>query len=189
MNMWYGYIGLSIAFVIIAAIVLWFSIRAPGQIIIKAMLIPATVWYSLVLYYTVPNLMGWPIPQTIPDNSQILAIRIMEPDPKHNHPGAIYFWADIKPKSKSQQQSLIAQLNPNSVFSYNSKTQPRAYQLPYSRKLHKAIVEAQRKAEGVPGAQLRTKNGGPPQGPAGNRESKSTLELEVINPVKSFPKQ
>jgi hypothetical protein len=188
MDMWSGYIGLSIAFVIISAIVLWFSIRTPGQIIIKAMLIPATVWYGLVLYYTVPNLMGWPVSQSIPDNSQVLAIRIMEPNPKNNDPGAIYFWVDIKPSSKSPEQTLKAQLNPKSIFSCNSKTQPRAYQLPYSRELHKAIVEAQRKAQGVPGARLRTKKGDSKRGPAGNDESKAALELEIINPVKSFPK-
>ena len=188
MNMWSGYIGLSIAFVIISTIVLWFSIRTPGQIIIKAMLIPATVWYGLVLYFAVPNLMGWPISQSIPDNSHILAIRIKEPNPKVNDPGAIYFWVDIKPSSKSPDQTLIAHLNPKGVFSYNGKNQPRAYQLPYSRKLHKAIIEAQRKAEGVPGAQLRAKQGDSKRGLTGNDESKAPLELEIINPIKSLPK-
>ncbi|UCE55539.1 MAG: hypothetical protein JSV31_08870 [Desulfobacterales bacterium] len=188
MDVWSGYIGLSIAFVIISAIVLWFSIRTPGQIIIKAILIPATVWYGLVLYYTVPNLMGWPISQTIPENSQVLAIRIKEPNPKRNDLGAIYFWVNIKPSSISSEQTLGARLNPKSVFSYNSKTRPRAYQLPYSRKMHKAIVEAQRKAQGVPGAQIRTKKGEPKIGNTGNDESKTTLELEIINPVTLFPK-
>ena len=188
MDVWSGYIGLSIAFVVISAIVLWFSIRTPGQIIIKAILIPATVWYGLVLYYTAPNLMGWPIPQPIPENSQVLAIRIKEPNPKHNDPGAIYFWVNIKPNSKSLEQTPANRLHPKSIFSYNSKTQPRAYQLPYSRKMHKAIVEAQRKAEGVPGAQLRTKKGESKQENTGNDESKAKLELEIINPVKFLPK-
>ena len=188
MDMWTGYIGLTIAFVIISATVLWFSIRTPGRIIIKAMLIPATVWYALVLYYTVPNLMGWPISKPIPDNSQVLAIRIQEPDLKHNDPGAIYLWVDIKPGSKISEPTLLAQLNPKSIFSYHSKTQPRAYQLPYSRKLHKAIVEAQRKAEGMPGAQLRTKKGNARRGPMGNDQSQAALELEIINPIKLFPK-
>lgn len=188
MDMWSGYIGLSIAFVIISAIVLWFSIRTPGQIIIKALLIPATVWYGLVLYYTVPNLMGWPISQTVPDNRQILAIRIMEPDPKHNDPGAIYFWVAVKPSSESPESSLKAQLNPKSVFNHHHKSQPRAYQMPYSRQMHKAIVEAQRKAQGMPGAQLRTKKSSSKRGLAGNHESKSELELEIINPVRSIPK-
>ena len=188
MGMWSGYIGLSIAFVIISSIVLWFSIRTPGQIIIKAMLIPATVWYGLVLYYAVPNLMGWPISQTIPDNSHVLAIRIKEPDPTHNDPGAIYFWVNIKPDSKNSEPTLKAQLNPKNVFSYNSKSQPRAYQMPYSRKMHKKIVEAQRKAQGVSGAQLKTKIGKAKRVNTGNEESNAPLELEIINPVKSFPK-
>jgi hypothetical protein len=188
MDMWSGYIGLSIAFVIISAIVLWFSIRTPGHIIIKAMLIPATVWYALVLYYTVPNLMGWPISRSIPDNSQVLAIRIKEPDPKQNDPGAIYFWVNTKADSISSVQAVKAMLDPKSIFNYNGKTQPRAYQLPYSRKLHKAIVEAQRKAQGVPGAQMRTKKGKPAKGNPGNDESKAKLELQIINPVNSFPK-
>jgi hypothetical protein len=188
MGMWSGYIGLSIAFVIISAIVLWFAIRTPGQIIIKALLIPATVWYGLALYYSVPNLMGWPVSQTIPDNCQVIAVRIMEPDPKHSNPGAIYFWVNIKPSPKSPEQTLNAQLNPKSVFSYNSKTQPRAYQLPYSRKLHKEIVDAQRKARGVPGARLKTRKKGYKQGPVGNDEIKSELQLEIINPIKSLPK-
>ena len=188
MGMWSGYIGLSIAFVIISSIVLWFSIRTPGQMIIKALLIPATVWYGLVLYYSVPNLMGWPISQTIPDDSHVLAIRIKEPDPTHNDPGAIYFWVNIKPDSKNPEPTLKAQLNPKNVFSYNGKSRPRAYQLPYSRKMHKMIVEAQRKAQGVPGAQLKTKKGKPKRGNKGIDESNAPLKLEIINPVKSFPK-
>ena len=188
MGMWSGYIGLTIAFVIISAIVLWFSIRTPGQIIIKALLIPITVWYGLVLYYSVPNLMGWPISQSIPDNSQVLDIRIKEPDPKHNDPGAIYFWVNINPDSKNSQQTLAAKLHPKNMFSYNGKSQPRAYQLPYSRKLHKAIVEAQRKAQGVPGAQLKTKNGKSKKGNTGHEESRAPLELKIINPVKTLPK-
>ena len=188
MGMWSGYIGLTVAFVIISAIVLWFSIQTPGHNIIKAILIPATVWYGLVLYYAVPNLMGWPISQSIPEDSHVLSIRIKEPDPKHNDPGAIYFWVNIKPESKSPEQTVKALFNPQILFSYNGKTQPRAYQLPYSRELHKAIVEAQRRAQGVPDAQLKTKKAKPKQGNTGNDESKAPLELKIINPVTAFPK-
>jgi hypothetical protein len=60
--------------------------------------------------------------------------------------------------------------------------------MPYSRKMHKKIVEAQRKAQGVSGAQLKTKKGKPKRGDTGNDESSAPLELEIINPVKLFPK-
>ena len=188
MGVWSGHIGLSIAFVIISAIVLWFSIRTPGQVIVKAILIPVTIWYGLALYYSVPNLMGWPVSQSIPENSQVLAIRIKEPDPKLNDPGAIYFWVNIEPGSTRPEHTLAAMISPKSVFKYDSKTQPRAYQLPYSREMHKEIVEAQRKAQNIRGAQIRTQKGQPAQGSGANDGSKAKLELKIINPVNSFSK-
>jgi len=192
MELWSGYIGLTISFVIISAIVLWFAIRTPGQIIIKALLIPATIWYGLILYYSVPNLMGWPVSQSIPDNSHVLAVRINEPNPMHNDPGAIYVWVIVKPSSKSSEQKLAGLFNLKNVFSSNKKTQPRAYQMPYSRKLHKAIVEALRKAKGTPGGQIRTKKG-TAKGTSklrnsGNDESRAPLEFEIVNPVNLLSK-
>ena len=124
MELWSGYIGLIISFVIISAIVLWFAIRTPGQIIIKALLIPATIWYGLILYYSVPNLMGWPISQSIPDNSHVLSVRINEPNPMYNDPGAIYVWIIVKSSSKSPEQKLAGLFNLKNAFSSNKKTQP-----------------------------------------------------------------
>jgi hypothetical protein len=54
--------------------------------------------------------------------------------------------------------------------------------------MHKAIVEAQTKAQGMPGAQIRTKKGEAKSGNNGNDESKAALELVIINPVNLFPK-
>ena len=124
MEMWTGYIGLSIAFVIISAIVLWFSIRTPGKVIIKAILIPVTIWYGLALYYTVPNLVGWPVSEPIPDNSQVLAIRINEPNPLYNDPGAIYFWIQVKPDPKKSKPKLAGLLNPKNISASVSKISP-----------------------------------------------------------------
>ena len=189
MEIWSGYGGLAVAFVIITAIFLWFFLRTPGHIIIKVVMIPLTIWYGLVLYYSAPNLMGWPTTEPIPENSQILAFRIKEPNPKHNDPGAIYFWLNTKPRSEDQKPSPANWLNPKKVFSYNSATHPRAYRLPYTRKMHKKIIETQRQAQGVPGAQVRIKKEGrPKKGNPGREESKAPLEFEIINPVKLLPK-
>ena len=192
MEMWTGYIGLSIAFVIISAIVLWFSIRTPGQVIIKAILIPTTIWYGLALYYTVPNLVGWPVSGSIPDNSQVLAIRINESNPLYNDPGAIYFWVQVKPEPNQSKPKLAGLLNPKSISSVDRPNQPRAYKLPYSRKMHKAILEAQRKARGMPGAHIKTKKGASKgsskRGIAGLDESQAAMQFEVVNPIQMMPK-
>jgi hypothetical protein len=55
--------------------------------------------------------------------------------------------------------------------------------------MHKAIVEAQRKAQGMRGAQIRTKKGRLARGTPGNDNSKAKLELEIVNPVNFFSKQ
>jgi hypothetical protein len=190
--MWSGYIGLTIAFVIISSIFLWFFIRTPGRIVIKVLLIPATVWYALVLYYTVPNLMGWPTSQSIPENSQVLAIRIKEPNPQDNDPGAIYIWVNTRPNTKDAEQTLASRLNPKNVFSYDGQNHPRAYQLPYSRGMHKKILEILKQMEGTQGAQLRTKRGKKSDRKTdkegGDDRNDSPLELVILNPVSAFPK-
>jgi hypothetical protein len=192
MEMWTGYIGLSIAFVIISAIVLWFSIRTPGQVILKAILIPTTIWYGLALYYTVPNLVGWPVSGSIPENSQVLAIRINEPNSLYNDPGAIYFWVQEKPEPDNSKPKLAGLLNPRNISSVDSQNQPRAYKLPYSRKMHRAILEAQRKARGMPGAQIKTKKGSSKgiskRGIASLDESQAAMQFEVVNPIQMLPK-
>lgn len=188
MNIWSGYIGLAIAFVILSTIILWLFINTRGRIFIKAMLIPATVWYGLVLFYSVPNLMGWPSSQSIPDNSQVLAIQIKEPNSKYHDSGAIYLWISTRPMPKSTAQTPTTWLNPKTIFTYDSTTDPRAYKLPYSRNTHKAIMQAQRQMDGIRGAQMRIKSRISKHGSLSNEESKSPLEFEIINPIKLLPK-
>jgi len=186
--MW-GYAGLVTAFILLASVLLWLFIESPRtKTVFKIILVPILLWYGIALYYAVPNFMGWPTLESIPDDSQVLAIRIKEPDPKRNDPGAIYFWVNTKPGSKSPEQTLVARLNPKNVFSYSGETDPRVYKLPYSRETHKAILEAQRKAQGVPGAQLRTKKKKGKKGRPGGEDSKAKLVLEIVNPISSIPK-
>jgi hypothetical protein len=140
----------------------------------------------------VPNLVGWPVSEPIPDNSQIIAVRINEPNPLYNDPGAIYFWVQVKPDSKTSKPKLAGFLNPRNISSANRENQPRAYELPYSRKMHKAILEAQRKAKGIPGAQIKTKKGTPKgsskRGIAGLNESQAAMQFKIVNPIQLMPK-
>ena len=183
MDIWLGHTGLAIAFVMLSTIVLWFCIKIRGRIIVKIVLIPATLWYGLVLYYTAPNLMGWPTSQTIPDNSQILAYQVEKPVPKHNDPGAIYFWIRTISIPKSQPNLSRVWFNPVSIFNHNRKTDPRAFKLPYSKKMHKAILDAQRQMEVIPGALIKINRTESGKEYTDNGQSKAKLSFEIINPV------
>ena len=58
--------------------------------------------------------------------------------------------------------------------------------------MHKAILEAQRKAQGMPGAQIKTKKGAPKgtakRGIAGLDESRAEMQFEIVNPIQLMPK-
>jgi hypothetical protein len=187
MNFWSGYIGLTIAFVLLAGIVLWFFIKTPGRTVIKVLLITLTVWYGLVLYYTAPNLMGWPTPQAVPENSLVLAIRIKEPDTGIDDSGAIFLWISTPSTSKDSKKASESWFNPKSIFKYDRQSDPRAYKLPYSREMHDAIIQAQRQAQETLGALILVKKRVSRQG-TGTDESKGPLELEIINPARLLAK-
>jgi len=74
-----AYAGLSIAFVIITSLFLYFIIGSKAPLLVKAVLIPIVIWFTLALYFTPEKLMGWPTPAEPPDKSIILLPIIKEP--------------------------------------------------------------------------------------------------------------
>ena len=77
----------------------------------------------------------------------------------------------------------------DSILRYGTPNDPRAYKLPYSREMHKAIVAAQRRSEGMQGSLMKVRKRGTQGGKSGNmEESRAALEFEIINPVVLLPK-
>lgn len=188
MTTWFGHISLAIAFVILATVVLWFFIKTPGKVVVKVLMIPATIWYGLALYYAIPNLMGWPTTQMVPDNSHVIAFRIKEPNPLTDDAGAIFIWADTQPGSETPKRERIVLLNPKTAFDYHNKIDPRTYKLPYSRQAHRAILNAQKQMSATPGSQMRIKIDSSKQGSPAHIQTESNLNIEITNPIKLLPK-
>jgi len=190
MALWSGYIGLTIAFVLLAAVLLWVVIAARGNIMVKMVLIPMTIWYGAALYFSVQNLMGWPTARSMPENSYILAYRIREPEPRNDYPGAIFLWVSTRSPEYAENQSSFA-LIPKNVFMYRDSADPRAFRLPYSRQMHRELRQAREQMQGRPGSMLQAKKDkGGQQGQGGNKESsRSPLQFEIINPIQMLPKK
>jgi len=148
-----AYIGLSVAFVIIASLFLYFIIGTKAPLLVKVIIIPIVIWFTLALYFTPGKLMGWPTHAEPPDRSIILLPIIKEP--AGDSKGFIDLLVIVREESK---KSLIEQLKPGNVFSYNNKNTERLYRLPYDRELHEAITKAQKKAEGVKGFMRYSRN-------------------------------
>jgi len=172
-----AYAGLSIAFVIITSLFLYFIIGSKAPLLVKAVLIPIVIWFTLALYFTPEKLMGWPTPAEPPDKSIILLPIIKEP--AGDSKGFIDLLVIVREESK---KSLIEQLKPGNVFSYNSKNTERIYRLPYDKELHKAIVEARKNAKKIGGFMVFSRKKSR-IGKKGNKSKpKDDFTVKVINP-------
>ena len=157
MDILLGYSGLLTAFIIIAAIHLYFIIESKAKVLTKALIIPIVLWFSLVLFYTPEKLMGWPTSQEMPNNSMVMSMLIREP--YGSSPGAIYILAlHDRFSEKITKSSVKKYLNPKSVFGYTTKNIPRFYKLTYDRELHKDLKKGEKKVE-QKGGYLRLKKG------------------------------
>jgi hypothetical protein len=164
-----AYAGLSLAFVIITSLFLYFIIGSKAPVLVKFVIIPIVIWFTLALYFTPGKLMGWPTPAEPPNNSIILLPIVKEPvgDSK----GFIDLLVIVREESK---KSLIEQLKPGNVFSYNSKNTERIYRLPYDRDLHKKLTEAQKKARKNGGFMMYSRKG--------KSQYEDESRIKVINP-------
>lgn len=183
--MW-GYIGITTAFILLASVLLWILITSRTNVVIKAILISFVMWYGMVLYYTPSNLMGWGKPvetlDLMPDNSRILWFHVKEPDKIDKTPGAIFFTVVVH----EQEDGTEITLNPKNAFVHRGNREPRMYKLPYTRSLHKKILEAQRGQEGSPGARLMLRK---EKGSKGNdNRIDSEMTIEILNPSDLFKK-
>jgi len=118
-------LGLSIAYALLAALLLVMVLRARLPWPLKTAAVLVTSAFYCVAFFRVEGLTGWSAPAPLPSQFQLLWARIVEPNPLDRDPGAVHIWVE----------ELDAANLPNG--------QPRAHRLPYSAALaHK--VEAAR---------------------------------------------
>ena len=118
-------VGLSVAYVLLAALLLVvvLRVRAPWPLKVAAVVI-TSIFYG-VAFFRVEGLPGWSAAAPLPPQFQLLWARVVDPNPLDRDPGAGHVWVE----------ELDAANIPSG--------QPRAYRLPYSPTLA-AKVEAAR---------------------------------------------
>lgn len=143
-----GFIGLTVAFVLIAIIILWTMIRSNIHIVAKILIIPLVIWYSIVLFYTPNKLLGWPTPELFPEGARVITFLIIEPTQVKS--GGFYFWL-IDDLHKDISTNIIDNINPKQVFSYTETDTPRVYYMPYDRAFHKQMIKKRKKQGEIKG--------------------------------------
>lgn len=118
-------VGLSIAYALLAALLLVIALRARMPWPLKLAVIVLTSVYYCVAFFRIEGMPGWSATATLPPQFQLLWARVVEPNPLDRDPGAVHVWIE----------ALDAANLPDG--------QPRAHRLPYSAALA-AKVEAAR---------------------------------------------
>jgi hypothetical protein len=147
-------LGLSIAFALLAALLLVIALRARIPWLLKVAMVLITSAYYCVAFFRIEGLTGWSTATPLPSQFQLLWARIVEPNPLDRDPGAVHIWVE----------ELDAANLPNG--------QPRAHRLPYSAALaHKVEAARDEIMKGHPqggrAADFGAGNGQPaPEGPS-----------------------
>ena len=119
-----GFVGVIAAYVIVAVLLLSLNIAPRWAWWIKATAIIITSAFFVISYYSMIDLMGWPVKARLPEKFQMLWAKVNEPDKLLNTPGAIYMWVEALDKDNI----------PTGL--------PRAYRLPYTQPLETGIENA-----------------------------------------------
>jgi|TARA_R110000824_G_scaffold55629_7_gene153072 hypothetical protein len=130
--------SITLGFVLVAALALWFIIGSKGHWLSKALVIFASLYFCLSVGFSVKDYMGWPTEESLPKKFLVHWIVIQEPDKKTGDKGAIYVWT--KPLSKVEDKTVTWE---DYLLSfYDGKSKPRAHRMSYSRDMHEKAQQA-----------------------------------------------
>jgi hypothetical protein len=107
-------LAISIAYVVMAVLLLGMGLTSRFAWWIKGVVIVVTSAFFIEAFFATKSLLGWPGTGQLPHRFQLLWTRVIEPDPKVGDPGAIYLW--------------VEELDENNVPSGT----PRSYKLRYT---------------------------------------------------------
>lgn len=114
------------AFIALAGLLLWILIGSRGPWQAKLALIVIVPSFGIAVWSSMDSILGWPTSQDTPRKALLQGAIIQEPgDLGKGDPGRIQLW--LVPMDGSAQEAGLP------------KGTARAFVLPYSRKLHKAV--------------------------------------------------
>ena len=185
-----GISGITILYVLLMVLLSWSIIGIKGRWITKGLFMAVAIWFSVTLYYSFHNFMGWPTEETISTQySQLIWFQIKEPSKITNHPGAIYLWVrELSSKEKPEGLTLTQLSNPMTWFTYPDESVPRAYKIPYSKKKHRELRKAAESRKTGVKTYVEVKKKKMRQGRPGQQEVDDRIRFRLIKPQDIIPK-
>jgi hypothetical protein len=110
------------AFVVVAVVLLGLGLYSRWSVRVKiAGIVVVTAAYLLV-YFSLPRMLGWPTDQQVPRRFNLYGVYIQDPDQSSGEAGSVFFWAgDLAP---------------------GADPRPRAFQMPFKASFKSVLEEA-----------------------------------------------
>jgi len=144
-------IALALAYVFLLALILLAIFRSEIGAVPKLALAALCFGFYLLHYSALQRYPGWPAAEELPERFELISSYAVEPDLKNDESGGLYLWV----------RDLEADGAP-----------PRAYRLPYGKRLHRKIDDTLRKQ------QAGERYVGTPVGGGNKRETR--IEFEAV---------
>lgn len=129
-------IGIPIAFVILASLIVWFIIAGKGYWFLKIPLVLVACYFTFCLWSSLGSLVGWACDEELPEVFLIHWIVIQEDNKTTKEKGKIFIWLtelDENHEIKNGKNSWFID------FGFKKKNEPRAYRLKYSPESHETM--------------------------------------------------
>jgi hypothetical protein len=126
-------ITLIAAYVIPLVLVVWLWL-GPRSIWIKGLITALLPAFYFLHWQGLQDYKGWPAEQSLPEKFELIAADVVEPTAHNQQQGRIYLW--VRPDLGGATGKIVEE-----------NTNPRAYRLPYSRKLHEMLFETRKRIQ------------------------------------------
>lgn len=116
-------VGLSVSYVALAALLVGIFLISRTSVWVKFLCVFMVTGFYFMTYQSFLGLLGWPTKQDLPEQFQLMASSIIEPDESAGDPGSIHIWITMFEDNKPERR-------------------PRSYELPYDLELHASLEKA-----------------------------------------------
>ncbi len=156
-------LALTVAYVLVVLFLLLLSLKANYRWQVKAAIIVICSVFYVVTWKALPDVLGWPIEEPLPEEFQLVSQYIEQPSKQTGSEGAIYMWViDL-----GEGEDKI----------------PRAYKLPYVEQLHEDIIEASSSSRPQRGKRVKQSGNNVEGTPSSN------IKFEEMRPPRLPPKE
>jgi len=177
-----GWVEVAIAYVILSGLAILLFTTPKIKVLIKVLMIPFIIWFSVALYYGANSLKGHPVNGDPPYGSIIVGAHVVEKNFMSDNPAI--FLTVVYPSAYEIGKG-IHPLDPRVAFLYFKKGDPVLYKILYDPDLVKRLREAMEKSRDIGGLMMWSKK----KGKGSDNPYIDDSGIKILNPSEVLKKE